>query len=232
MFDRLINLIGDDKINIIKTKKVLLIGLGGVGSYALEALVRNGFTNITIVDYDKIDISNLNRQLITNSSNIGHSKAIEGILRAKLINPDILIDGIENKLTVDNIDRLLDLDFDYVIDACDDVLVKFTLIEKSLHYNYKLISSMGTANKLDPTKLSITTLTKTTNDPLARILRKKVKDAKINKKIHVISSTEVPEKNRALGTANLVPSVAGILCVSYIINDIVKGVKNNESKNS
>lgn len=232
MFDRLINLIGDDKINIIKTKKVLLIGLGGVGSYALEALVRNGFKNITIVDYDKIDISNLNRQLITNSSNIGHSKVIEGILRAKLINPDILIDGIENKLTVDNIDRLLDLDFDYVIDACDDVLVKFTLIEKSLHYNYKLISSMGTANKLDPTKLSITTLTKTTNDPLARILRKKVKDAKINKKIHVISSTEVPEKNRALGTANLVPSVAGILCVSYIINDIVKGVKNNESKNS
>lgn len=232
MFDRLINLIGNDKLNIIKSKKILLVGLGGVGSYALETLVRNGFKNITIVDYDKIDISNLNRQLITNSSNIGHSKVIEGILRAKLINPDILIDGIENKLTADNIDRLLDLDFDYVIDACDDVLVKFTLIEKSLHYNYKLISSMGTANKLDPTKLSITTLTKTTNDPLARILRKKVKDAKINKKIHVISSTEVPVKNRVLGTANLVPSVAGILCVSYIINDIVKGVKNNESKNS
>ena len=222
MFERLIQLIGEEKYNEIKNTKVLLIGVGGVGSYALEALVRNGFHNITIIDYDAIDISNLNRQLITNSTNIGHSKVIEGLLRAKQINPNILIDGIEKRLTIDNLTQILDMNYDYIIDACDDINIKFELIKKSLKYNYKLISSMGTAKKLDATKLSITTLDKTNNDPLARILRKKVKDAKINKKIHVVSSTEVPLDIKELGTANLVPSVAGLLCVSYIINDILK----------
>lgn len=221
MFSRLISLIGENNFDKIKNTKVLLIGIGGVGSYALEALIRNGFHNITIVDYDKIDISNLNRQLITNQNNIGCSKVIEGILRAKSINPDILIDGMETRLTIDNIDLLLNKEYDYIIDACDDINIKFTLIEKSLKHNYKLISSMGTAKKLDPTKLSITTLDKTNNDPLARILRKKVKDAKINKKIHVVSSTEVPLDIDVLGSCNLVPSVAGLLCVSYIIKDLI-----------
>ena len=222
MFERLIELIGEDKFKEIQSKKILLVGVGGVGSYALEALVRNGFNNITIVDYDTIALSNLNRQLITNSHNIGNSKVIEGLLRAKSINPSISIDGIEKRLTIDNLTQILDLNFDYVIDACDDINIKFELIQKSLKYNYKLISSMGTAKKLDPTKLEITTLDKTNNDPLARILRKKVKDAKINKKIHVVSSTEVPLNIDTLGTANLVPSVAGLLCVSYIVNDILK----------
>ena len=107
MFDRLISLIGEDKYKLIQGKRILLIGVGGVGSYALEALIRNGFNNITIVDYDTIDITNLNRQLITNSTNIGHSKVIEGILRAKSINPDILIDGQETRLTSDNIEMLV-----------------------------------------------------------------------------------------------------------------------------
>lgn len=222
MFERLIELIGEDKFNEIQSKKILLVGVGGVGSYALEALVRNGFTNITIVDYDTVSLSNLNRQLITNSHNIGNSKVIEGLLRAKTINPSISIDGIEKRLTIDNLPLILDMNYDYIIDACDDINIKFELIQKSLKYNYKLISSMGTAKKLDPTKLEITTLDKTNNDPLARILRKKVKDAKINKKIHVVSSTEVPLNIDTLGTANLVPSVAGLLCVSYIVNDIIK----------
>lgn len=222
MFDRLIALIDESNYNKIKQQKILLIGVGGVGSYALETLVRNGFTNITIIDYDKIDITNLNRQLITNNQNIGHSKVIAGILRSKSINPDILIDGIENKLTEANIEEILALNFDYVIDACDDINIKFLLMLKKEQYKYQLISSMGTAKKLDPTKLKITTLDKTTNDPLARILRKKVKDAKINYKINVVSSDEVPLPIKTLGSANLVPSVAGILCVSYIINDLIK----------
>lgn len=222
MFDRLIALIDESNYNKIKQQKVLLVGVGGVGSYALETLVRNGFTNITIIDYDKIDITNLNRQLITNNQNIGHSKVIAGILRSKSINPDILIDGIENKLTEANIEEILALNFDYIIDACDDINIKFLLMVKKEQYKYQLISSMGTAKKLDPTKLKITTLDKTTNDPLARILRKKVKDAKIKYKINVVSSDEVPLPIETLGSANLVPSVAGILCVSYIINDLIK----------
>lgn len=222
MFDRLIALIDESNYNKIKQQKILLVGVGGVGSYALETLVRNGFTNITIIDYDKIDITNLNRQLITNNQNIGHSKVIAGILRSKSINPDILIDGIENKLTEANIDEILALNFDYIIDACDDINIKFLLMVKKEQYKYQLISSMGTAKKLDPTKLKITTLDKTANDPLARILRKKVKDAKIKYKINVVSSDEVPLPIKTLGSANLVPSVAGILCVSYIINDLIK----------
>ncbi|MCH5166473.1 MAG: tRNA threonylcarbamoyladenosine dehydratase [Erysipelotrichales bacterium] len=222
MFERLIKLIGEEKFKLIQSKKILLVGVGGVGSYALEALIRNGFTNITVVDYDIIELSNLNRQLITTNNNVGHSKVIEAIFRAKTINPDILIDGMDSRLTSDKIDDVLKLNYDYIIDACDDIPLKFSLIEKSLHYNYKLISSMGTAKKIDPTKLSITTLDKTLNDPIAKILRKKVKDAKINKKIMVVSSSEVPLDIEGLGTANLVPSVAGLLCVSFIFNDIIK----------
>lgn len=226
MFDRLISLIGENNFQKIQNKKILLIGVGGVGSYALEALVRNGFTHITVIDYDKIDITNLNRQIITNSNNIGHSKVIEAILRAKNINLHIEIDGIEKKLVKDDLEDILKLDYDYIIDACDDINVKFALMEYSLHYKYKLISSMGTAKKLDPTKLSITTLDKTNNDPLAKILRKKVRDANINKKLWVVSSNEVPKNISTLGTANLVPSVAGLLCVSYILNDIIKNNSN------
>lgn len=222
MFERCIKLYGIEKFKEIQSKKICLIGVGGVGSYALEALVRNGFTNITVIDFDKIDITNLNRQLITNSTNIGNSKVIEAILRAKLINPDILIDGIETTLKPYNIDEYLKLNFDYIIDACDDINVKFSLIEKKSTYKYKLISSMGTAKKIDPTKLKITTLDKTNYDPLARILRKKVKDAKIKDKLYVISSDEEPVNIKELASSNLVPSVAGILCVSYIINDILK----------
>lgn len=222
MFDRLISLIGENNFRDIQKKKVLLIGIGGVGSYSLEALVRNGFTRITVIDYDKIDITNLNRQLITNYNNIGHSKVIEAILRAKTINPNIEIDGIEKKLSNDTLEDILKLNYDYIIDACDDIEVKFALMKYSLHYEYKLISSMGTAKKLDPMKLSITTLDKTNNDPLAKILRKKVRDARINKKMWVVSSDEVTKDIKTLGTANLVPSVAGLLCVSYIVNDIIK----------
>lgn len=222
MFDRLITLIGKENYEIIKSKKILLIGVGGVGTYSLEALVRNGFSDITIVDFDKIDITNLNRQLITNMNNIGCYKVLEAKKRYESINPNVNITTVIKELDEENIKELLDNNFDYVIDACDSLDVKFSLIKNSLHYNYKLISSMGTAKKLDPTKLKITTLDKTVNDPIARILRNKVRKAHINKKIHVVSSEEVAKDIKPLGSINLVPSVAGLLCVSYIVNDILK----------
>ena len=224
MFGRLIKLIGETNLELIKSKKILLIGVGGVGSAALEALVRNGFNNIDIIDFDTVDITNLNRQLITNSKNVGNLKAEEAILRAKEINPSISINSIVKRLTVDEINKLLDNNYDYIIDACDDVKVKFALIEKSLKYESKLITCLGTAKKIDPTKLCITTLDKTFNDPLAKILRKMTKDAHINqKKIKVVFSSEVPEAvdNEGLGTASFVPNTAGFLCVNYIFRDII-----------
>lgn len=222
MFERLIGLIGEEKLKEIERKKVLLIGVGGVGSYALEALIRNGFFDITIVDFDIIDLSNLNRQLMTDSTNIGKYKVDEAKKRALLINPNINIQTINEKLNKENLRNLLNQNFDYIIDACDTLDVKFALMENSIHYSYKLISSMGTAKKIDPTKLEITTLDKTNNDPIARLLRNKVRKAHVNKKIYVVSSTEVPKQINMLGTANLVPSVAGLLCVSFIFNDIIK----------
>ncbi|MBD9114729.1 tRNA threonylcarbamoyladenosine dehydratase [bacterium] len=222
MFERLIGLIGEEKLKEIERKKILLIGVGGVGSYALEALIRNGFYDITIVDFDIIDLSNLNRQLITDSTNIGKYKVDEAKKRALLINPNIKIQTINEKLNKENLRNLLNQNFDYIIDACDTLDVKFALMENSIHYSYKLISSMGTAKKIDPTKLEITTLDKTNNDPIARLLRNKVRKAHVNKKIYVVSSTEVPKQINMLGTANLVPSVAGLLCVSFIFNDIIK----------
>lgn len=222
MFERLISLIGDKTFTAINKKKILLVGVGGVGSYALEGLIRHGFTNITVIDPDIIDKTNLNRQLITDSTNIGQYKVEAAKLRALNINPNINIFVYNNFLDENNIIEVLDTKFDYIIDACDTLKTKYLLIEKSLKYDYVLISSMGTAKKIDPTKLEITSLDKTKNDPLARILRKMVKENHINKKIHVVSSTETIKDISTLGSSNLVPSVAGLLCVSFIINDIIK----------
>lgn len=221
MFDRLIKLIGEDKLKEIDSKRILLIGVGGVGSSALEALVRNGFNHITVVDYDTVDITNLNRQLITNSSNIGNLKVNEAYKRAKLIRPDINISTQNIKITSDNLLTLIDSGYDYIIDACDDINVKYELIYYSMKMDYKLIESMGTAKKIDPSKLSITTLDKTYNDPLARKLRYMVRKNHINTKVKVVSSSEIPKKINDKGTCSLVPNYAGILLVSYILNDIL-----------
>ena len=221
MFDRLIKLIGKDNFNKIQKTNVLLIGVGGVGSLTLETLVRNGFINITIIDYDTIEESNINRQIITDSTNVGEYKVNEALNRSKNINPNVNVLAINKKLALDNIDGFIE-GYDYVIDACDDMDIKFRLIELSLDKKFKLIESMGTAKKIDPSKLSITTLDKTQYDPIAKILRKRCRDNKINsKKIKVVSSTEVPMDIKEKATSSIVPNTAGILLASYVINDII-----------
>jgi len=222
MFERNINLIGEKKFNEFKTKKVLIVGIGGVGGYALETLVRSGFINIDIVDFDKIDITNLNRQIITNQSNVSEIKTIEAKKRATNINPDININTHEIFLDKNNIKDILSNNFDYIIDACDSIETKVELIKYSIENDIKIISSMGTAKKLDPTKLIITSLDKTNYDPLAKVMRKKIKELKINlKKVKVVSSTEIPIKCDTLGSFMMVPASAGILCAKYIIDDIL-----------
>ena len=220
MFDRVINLIGEKKFNLLQNKKVLIVGVGGVGGYALETLVRSGIKYIDIIDFDKIDISNLNRQVITSVNNVGNLKVDEAKKRALGINKDIIMDTFNLFLNKDNINELKD--YDYIIDACDSIDTKLELIKYSISKNIKLISCMGTAKKLDPTKLSITTLDKTNYDPLARKLRKEVKDEKINKKIYVVSSTEKIIECEGLGTLMMVPATAGILCAKFVIDDIIK----------
>ena len=220
MFERLITLIGEDNVNKLKKANVLIVGLGGVGGYALETLVKSGIYNLTIVDGDIVELSNLNRQIISKRDVIGRPKALVAQARTLEINPDVNLKVINQFIREDNF-SLLNIDsFDYVIDACDDLNLKLLLIKNA--DKYKLISSMGTANKMDMTRFKITTIDKTSYDPLAKIIRKKIKEEKIRTKFKVVSSDEKVMKNGTkLGTIAYMPAVSGLLCASYVINDII-----------
>ncbi len=221
-FERLELLIGD-KINKIHSKHVLVIGLGGVGSYAVEALIRSGIENITIVDKDVIDITNLNRQLMTTFDNIGKYKTDEIEKRIISINPNCKVKKITKNIDLNNIDELFIDNIDYVVDACDTLSVKMELIRICKRKDIKLISSMGTGNKMDPSRLKIMDIKKTNYDPLAKKIRKMIRDEKINGKVMVICSDEQPNVkiNKIIPSNSFVPATSGLLCASYIINDIV-----------
>lgn len=221
MFTREEWLIGD-KLELIKSKTVLIIGLGGVGGYTLETLVRAGVGNVIIVDNDTVDITNLNRQVISLHSNIGNKKVDEWEKRLKDINPDVNIIKYDMFVTKDNIDELFSYDIDYVVDACDTVETKKEIIRRCVSKKIKLITSMGTGNKLDPSKLSIKDIRKTSYDPIAKKLRKMIKDERIKDKIMVVTSEEEPKIKGKVGSISYVPSIAGIYITSYIVNDILR----------
>ena len=225
MFDRTIALVGEDGFKKIQEKTVLIVGLGGVGGYACESLIRSGIKKIILIDYDKVDITNINRQIIAKHNNIGCNKVDEFKKRILEINSDcnvVVHNMFLNRVNCGILDKY---QIDYIIDCCDSVDTKKMLIDYSLDKNIKLISSMGTANKLDPGKLEIIDIRKTSYDPLAKILRKYVNDLKTNKKIMVVSSTEVPLKRECLSTLIFVPAVAGLLCSNYVIRDIIQNKK-------
>ena len=221
-FERLQLLIGN-KIELIKMKKVLVIGLGGVGGYAVEALIRSGIENITIVDNDVISISNLNRQIMTYQDNIGKYKTDEIEKRILSINPNVKVKKINEFINLNNINNLFENQIDYVIDACDTITVKLELIRICKRKNIKLISSMGTGNKMDPSKLKIMDIRKTNYDPIAKIIRKMVKQEKIKGKVMVVCSDEMPytKVTNTIPSNSFVPAASGLLCASYVINDIV-----------
>lgn len=227
MFERVIQFINEDNLNKIKSKTVLIVGLGGVGGYALETLVRTGIERLILIDFDKIDVTNLNRQIITNQENIGSYKVDIAKKRVLSINPNCEVITYKTFLDKNEITILDNHQIDYIIDACDSVEAKKLLIDYSLEHNIKLISSMGTANKIDPTKLAILDIRKTSYDPLAKILRKYVLDKKINKKIMVVSSTEEPIRKDKLSSLVFVPATSGILCANYIIKDIIESKKEH-----
>lgn len=223
-FERLELVIGNDNLNNISNKTVLVLGCGGVGGYTIESLVRSNIGKIIIVDNDIINESNINRQIIALESTIGKYKVDVFKKRIKDINSNCIVKTIKEFITKDNIDILFKEHIDYLVDACDTIETKKEIIKECINRNIKLISSMGTGNKLDPSKLMITTLDKTEYDPIAKILRKYCRDNKINKKITVLSSTERPIKtnNRTVGSTSFVPSSAGLLITSYIVKDIIK----------
>lgn len=231
MFERMELILSPEQISSLANINVLIVGVGGVGGACFEALVRLGVKNISIVDGDSFDISNLNRQLLSNQSNIGNSKVKEAQIRALSINPDILVKTYETFLNEANINELEYDKYDYIVDCCDTMTTKLLLIKKSLQYNIKIISSMGTGNRFDPTKLEITNIWKTENDPVAKVMRKMLRDNNIKNKIPVLCSRELPVKiqSRKPGSVSLVPNVAGFYIASYIFNDIINyGSDRNE----
>lgn len=223
-FSRLEKVIGSDNVNDLSKKSVLVLGVGGVGGHTVEALARSNIGTLILVDYDKVEESNINRQIIALNSTIGKSKVDVLEERIKDINSGCKVIKIDKFIDDNNYLELFDNNIDYFVDACDTVLVKKLVIKECLKRNIPFISSMGTGNKLDPSKLVITDIRKTVNDPLARILRKFVRDEKINKKVMVLTSSELPIKtgDRTPGSTAFVPSSAGLLIASYIVRSFIK----------
>ena len=223
MFDRLLKVIDENNLSKIKNLHILIVGIGGVGGYALETLARMGVENFTLVDNDIVDITNLNRQIIALHSNIGEDKVEVAKKRIVDINPNIKVNTIKSFITKDNILELFKDNYDFIIDACDTITTKVLLIKHAKERNIKIISCMGTGNRLDPTKLEIIDIFKTNYDPVCKILRKLLKEEKINKQ-DVVYSREIPikTKDRIPGSTSLVPSTAGIYLAYYVINKCIK----------
>ena len=219
---RLESLVGEENILKIKKLNVLVLGLGGVGGYTVESLVRCGISNITLVDGDTIKPSNINRQIIATSKNNNKYKTKEWKKRIKKINPDAIVNIINTHITEDNMEVLFSMKYDYIIDCCDTSKVKIKLVKECFNKGIKLVSSMGMANKMDATKIMISTLDKTETDPLAKKIRSEVRDKEMMKNVTVVYSNEKPINNTMLGSAVFVPAVAGLYITNYIINDVTK----------
>lgn len=223
-FSRIEELIGINNLNKINESRVLVLGVGGVGSVCATTLIRCGIKNIIIIDNDNIDITNINRQVMAFSDTIGMKKidVLEKYL--KKINPNINVIKIDKYIDQNNIDEVFNLDFKYAIDACDSINTKEIFIKKCIDNNKVFISCMGTANKMDPEKLKIMRIDKTEYDPLSKKIRKWARDQNLDKKIYVVSSSEKVIKKDKLGTMSFVPNTAGILCAKYIIDKIINKI--------
>ena len=221
---RLESLVGIENIEKIRKLNVLVLGLGGVGGYAIETLIRCGVERITLVDGDTIKPSNINRQIIATSKNNNKYKTKEWKKRIKRINPNVKVNIINTMINEDNIEVLFSEKYDYIIDCCDTSKVKVLLVKLCHEKGIKLVSSMGMANKMDPTKIQISTLDKTEIDPLARKIRSELKGSEkaLMKDVVVVYSTEKAINNNMLGSTAFVPSVAGIYITNYIINNTIK----------
>lgn len=223
--ERLESQIGKENIEKLKNSTVLIIGLGGVGGYALESIVRSGIQNLIIVDADTIESSNLNRQLISLQSNIGEKKVDAFEKRILDINPNAKIKKIDQYITEENINLLFDEKIDYLIDACDTVPTKKLIIKQCINKKIPMISCMGMGRKLDISKIKVQDIRKTSYDPIAKKIRKMINEEHIKEKVMVVSSTEQPVTNtkKHISSNSFVPAVAGINCASYIIHLIIGG---------
>lgn len=234
-FDRSKLLIGEERFNKLKNSSVVLFGVGGVGGFVAEALIRSGVGKLTIFDNDVVSRTNLNRQIIATENTIGYDKVVVMKDRLLSINPSAIIDCKKVFLLPNNIDEYDFRKFDYVIDAIDTISTKLAIIERATKNNIPIISCMGTAGKLDPTKLKVADISETKNCPLARVMRKELK--KLGKvKVKTIFSEEEPlpydedssltelkgeSGRKAPPSMVFVPGTAGLIIASEVVKDII-----------
>lgn len=215
--DRIETLVTKEKMKNLKKKKVLICGVGGVGSFVAEALARSGVGHLTLCDFDVVDESNLNRQLMTSKTNIGQIKTevlkvrLEDISNAKI---DVINAYIDENFKLKN--------YDYVVDCIDSLNSKFELVKKAHEKNIPIISSLGTARRLTCSNIKRTTLDKTQNDPLAKAFRALVKKNNYKKKIDVVFVDAPAIKSQKLGSSIFTVGSAGLFIASEVYNDLLK----------
>ena len=219
IFARSIGLLGEDNFNKLQDKVIAVFGLGGVGGTALEALARTGLAHFIIVDFDKVDPSNLNRQILYTSKDIAKDKVEAAKERLLMINPDLDIKTFKGKAQEFDFNQKID----YIVDAIDDVEGKLFLAKKAQEYNIPSIMSLGMANRFNPEQVRVSKLNQTRNDPLAKKIRYEAKKAELDlSKINVVISEEIPQKNaEKLYSTMMVPSAAGLVIAKYILNGII-----------
>lgn len=229
-FSRTEMLIGKENVEKLNNSKVAIFGIGGVGSFVVEGLARAGVGNFILVDNDSVAESNLNRQIIATTKTIGKLKVEVMKNRILEINPNANVET-HSEFFMPESPNLFDNTVDYIVDAIDTVTAKIELILRANKLNIPIISSMGTGNKLDPTKFEVTDIYKTSVCPLAKVMRKELKKRNI-KKLKVIYSKEEPikpveenntekTKKQVPGSISFVPSVAGLVIASEVVKDII-----------
>ena len=228
-FSRTELLVGKENMEKLAGARVAIFGVGGVGGYTLEALVRSGIGEVDLIDDDKVCLTNINRQIIATHSTVGKLKVDVMEERIKDISPSTVVNKYDCFFLPENAENFDFRRFDYVVDAIDTVSGKIGLAEKCKEYNVKLISSMGAGNKLDPTAFEVTDIFKTSMDPLARAMRGALKKRGI-KKLKVVYSKEQPlkpleseevtNKRTVPGSIAFVPSVVGLITAGEVIKDI------------
>lgn len=246
-FSRTELLIGKENIEKLHNSKVAIFGLGGVGSFVAEGLIRAGVGNFIIVDDDKVCLTNLNRQIIATRKTIARYKVDVMKERMLDINPDVNVTAIKELFSPDSPHDFIDSSVDYIVDAIDTVTGKIALVMLANKMNIPIISAMGTGNKLDPTMLEVSDIYKTEMCPLAKVMRKELRNRGI-KKLKVVYSKEKPMKvlqesesscktncicppgtkrkcalrNQVPGSISFVPSVAGMIMAGEVVKDLIK----------
>lgn len=223
-FSRTGMIIGEAAVERLSQSSVIVLGIGGVGSYVVEGLARAGIGRLALVDRDVVDVTNINRQLPALHSTVGRPKAAVMAERVMDINPGCHITAAECFFMPDNAGDFDFTKYDYVVDAIDNITGKLTIIEKAYKEGVPVISSMGTGNKLDPSLFRITSIEKTKVCPLAKVMRRELKKRNI-RGVKVIYSEEEPIKHkeaRTPGSISFVPSVAGLMIAGEVVRDLIK----------